>query len=194
MESNQQPVTANRLSVLWTFVLGISGFAIFLGLTFLLVNIFTPTEDYQDTRGQERLEKRLEIEKTGFAANDSYAWINQDQGVVRIPVSRAAELVINDLNAKSVQATTVPVPGTPAAEAALQTATGGSAGAEATPPADVVTAQESALDSDQEAGPLASEEASTALFGGPQKESPSTPIDTTPDDEDLKEEPQEATP
>ncbi len=197
MESTQQSVLANRLSVVWTFVLGISGFVIFLGLTVLLVRLFTPSDEYADTRGQERLEKRLEIEETGNAAIGSYAWVNQEQGVVRIPVSQAATLVVDELNSKPVQVSSVPVPGTPAAEAALQSTTGGSTETgEAAPAAPEETAAEpeSALDSDQEPGPLASEEASSAVFGDAEKESPSTPIDTTPADEDLVEEPAEATP
>lgn len=96
--------------VIWPLVVAVLGvFAIFLVIVGLARTPVTPIsqavnvpEDQQWRLSSEGRKDRLaELEATAQATLDdgSYAWINEGQGVVRLPYDRAQELVLAELKA-----------------------------------------------------------------------------------------------
>jgi hypothetical protein len=85
-------------------------FAIFLVIVNLARTPVTPLtaavnvpEDQQWRLTSEgRKERRAELEASARAVleTDGYAWINQADGVVRLPLDRAIELTLADINTR----------------------------------------------------------------------------------------------
>jgi len=57
----------------------------------------TPSVDVEEVNAEERLSIRNEVEATQTRLVDAYEWVNQTEGVVRIPVERAEDLVLSEL-------------------------------------------------------------------------------------------------
>jgi hypothetical protein len=53
--------------------------------------------DYEETRAKKRLENLKTLREDAEKALTSYAWVDKNKGVVRIPISRAMELTIAEL-------------------------------------------------------------------------------------------------
>ena len=53
--------------------------------------------DYEETRAKKRMEALKSVREDAEKALNSYAWIDKNKGVVRIPISRAVELTIAQL-------------------------------------------------------------------------------------------------
>jgi hypothetical protein len=53
--------------------------------------------DYEETRAKKRMETLKTVREDAEKALNSYAWIDKNKGVVRIPISRAMELTIAQL-------------------------------------------------------------------------------------------------
>lgn len=101
--SNTSPAT-----VVWPLVVAVLGvFAIFLVIVSLARTPVTPLtaavnvpEDQQwKLSSQGRKDRRAEVEGSARAEAKSYGWIDQNGGVVRLPVDRAIELTLADINA-----------------------------------------------------------------------------------------------
>src|SRR5207249_9986770 len=72
-------------------------FALF-GVIVLAVIGPTPRgTDYEETRAKKRIENLKTAREDAEKALNSYAWIDKNKGVVRIPISRAMELRVAEL-------------------------------------------------------------------------------------------------
>lgn len=71
---------------------------------------FSPTQQTLDEkRGEERIAKRLALQKQTDAKLLTYAWVNKDKGIVQIPIDKAMALVVPVLAAKPVKPSDVKV-------------------------------------------------------------------------------------
>jgi hypothetical protein len=87
---------------LWTtLIAAIGGFAIFLIILFIA---YLPQKAGPIAEGtlspEERAARLADLRAKEKAALTTYAWIDQQGGVVRLPIDRAIELTIQELNAK----------------------------------------------------------------------------------------------
>ncbi len=95
-------------AVVWPLVVAVLGvFAIFLVIVSLARTPVTPItavvnvpEDQQWKLSSEgRKDRRTQVEGSARAESKSYGWIDRNGGVVRLPVERAIELTLADINA-----------------------------------------------------------------------------------------------
>ncbi len=114
--------------------------------------------DYEETRAKKRLENLKTLRDEADKALTSYAWVDKNKGVARIPIERAMELTVADL-AKQKPAPAGPI-ATPETQA---TAGAGASPAPAAPPP---------------AGSPQSGGASPAASPGAQSPSPPSPSPT----------------
>lgn len=90
----------------WPMAVAVTGvFAIFLVIMHLAQTPVTPltqavnvpeAEQWKLTN-EGRAERLKELRSTAKANSESYAWINRDAGVVRLPVNRAIELTLAEI-------------------------------------------------------------------------------------------------
>ncbi|MEJ6601045.1 MAG: hypothetical protein ACKVI3_14150 [Verrucomicrobiia bacterium] len=94
--------------VLWPLIVAVMGvFAIFLVIvnlartpvTPITAAVNVPEEEQWKLSSTTRQERRAELEGEAKSAATSYGWINQNDGIVRLPVERAIELTLADINA-----------------------------------------------------------------------------------------------
>ena len=103
--------------------LGIVCLFLLFGLIVLAVIGPSPrTSDYEETRAKKRMEKLKTVHEESQKELTTYAWVDKNKGVARIPIDRAMEVTVADL-AQKKPAPAGPI-ATPAAQAAP--ATGGS--------------------------------------------------------------------
>lgn len=102
--SNDQPTYTPAA---WPMAVAVTGvFAIFLVIMHLAQTPVTPLtqavnvpEAEQWKLTDEGRKGRLkELRATAKANSESYAWVNRDAGVVRLPVDRAIELTLAEIN------------------------------------------------------------------------------------------------
>ena len=92
--------------VLWPLIVAVMG-AIFLVIvnlartpvTPITAAVNVPEEEQWKLSSTTRQERRAELEGEAKSAATSYGWINQNDGIVRLPVERAIELTLADINA-----------------------------------------------------------------------------------------------
>ena len=77
--------------------------------------------DYEQTRAQKRMERLKALREENQKALTSYAWVDKNKGVARIPIDRAMELTTAELAQKK------PTAAGPIATPAAQTAPAGAA-------------------------------------------------------------------
>jgi hypothetical protein len=107
--------------------LGIVCLFVLFGLIVLAVIGPSPrTSDYEETRAKKRMEKLKTLHEESQKELTTYAWVDKNKGVARIPIDRAMEVTVTDLAQKR------PAPAGPIATPAAQTAP---AGASPEPPA-----------------------------------------------------------
>jgi hypothetical protein len=107
--------------------LGIVCLFVLFGLIVLAVIGPSPrTSDYEETRAKKRMEKLKTLHEESQKELTTYAWVDKNKGVARIPIDRAMEVTVTDLAQKR------PAPAGPIATPAAQTAP---AGASPAPPA-----------------------------------------------------------
>src|SRR5213596_3933648 len=106
--------------------LGIVLLFVLLGVIVLAIIGPSPRgSDYEETRAKKRMEKLKTVREDAEKALNTYAWVDKNKGVVRIPISRAMELTATDLAQKTpaaagpiatpeAQATTSPASPSPA--------------------------------------------------------------------------------
>lgn len=94
--------------IVWPLVVAVLGvFAIFLVIVNLANTPVTPLtaavnvpEDQQwKLSSAGRQERRSEMEGAARSNASSYGWVNQADGVVRLPIDRAIELTLVDIKA-----------------------------------------------------------------------------------------------
>ena len=113
--------------------LGIVCLFVLFGLIVLAVIGPSPrTSDYEETRAKKRMEKLKTLHEESQKELTTYAWVDKNKGVARIPIDRAMEVTVGDLAQKK------PAPAGPIATPPAQTAPAGASPAPATqqsPPA-----------------------------------------------------------
>ena len=77
------------------------------------------TSDYEETRAKKRMEKLKTLHEESQKELTTYAWVDKNKGVARIPIDRAMEVTVADLAQKK------PAPAGPIATPAAQTAPAG---------------------------------------------------------------------
>jgi len=74
------------------------------------------TSDYEETRAKKRMEKLKALHEETQKELTTYAWVDKNKGLARIPIDRAMEVTVSDLAQKK------PAPAGPIATPATQTA------------------------------------------------------------------------
>jgi len=106
--------------------LGIVCLFVLFGLIVLAVIGPSPrTSDYEETRAKKRMEKLKTLHEESQKELTTYAWVDKNKGVARIPIDRAMEVTVADLAQKK------PAPAGPIATPAAQTAPAGTSPAPA---------------------------------------------------------------
>jgi len=110
--------------------LGIVCLFVLFGLIVLAVIGPSPrTSDYEETRAKKRMEKLKALREETQKDLTTYAWVDKNKGVARIPIDRAMAVTVSDLAQKK------PAPAGPIATPAAQTAPAGAPPAPAGSPA-----------------------------------------------------------
>ena len=100
--------------------LGIVCLFVLFGLIVLAVIGPSPrTSDYEETRAKKRMEKLKALHEETQKDLTTYAWVDKNKGVARIPIDRAMEVTVTDLAQKK------PAPAGPIATPAVQAAPAG---------------------------------------------------------------------
>ena len=100
--------------------LGIVCLFVLFGLIVLAVIGPSPrTSDYEETRAKTRMEKLKTLQEEGQKELTTYAWVDKNKGVARIPIDRAMEVTLADLAQKK------PAPAGPIAAPPAQAAPAG---------------------------------------------------------------------
>ena len=108
--------------------LGIVCLFVLFGVIVLAVIGPSPrTSDYEEARATKRMEKLKTLREESQKELTTYAWVDKNKGVARIPIDRAMEVTVADLAQKK------PAPAGPIATPAAQTAPAGASPAPAAP-------------------------------------------------------------
>lgn len=84
--------------------------------------------DYEETRAKKRLENLKTLREDAEKALTTYAWVDKNKGVARIPITRAMELTVAELaQKKPVPAGPIATPPAQASPTAAPNASGVSA-------------------------------------------------------------------
>jgi hypothetical protein len=99
--------------------LGIVCLFVLFGLIVLAVIGPSPrTSDYEETRAKKRMEKLKASHEESQKELTTYAWVDKNKGVARIPIDRAMEVTVTDLaQKKPAPAGPIATPAAPAAPA-----------------------------------------------------------------------------
>jgi len=101
---------------------------VFFGLLVLVVIGASPRGDsYEEKRAQVRAEKLKAVRDETTKALTTYAWVDKNKGVARIPINEAMKLTVAELAQKS------PVPANPIATSEASPTAQGAAPATASP-------------------------------------------------------------
>ena len=119
--------------------LGIVCLFVLFGLIVLTVIGPSPrTSDYEETRAKKRMEKLKTLHEESQKELTTYAWVDKNKGVARIPIDRAMEVTVTDLaQKKPAPAGPIATPASaeaPAGKPAAQTAPAGASPAPAASP------------------------------------------------------------
>jgi len=108
--------------------LGIVCLFVLFGLIVLAVIGPSPrTSDYEETRAKKRMEKLKTLHEESQKDLTTYAWVDKNKGVARIPIDRAMEVTVPDLAQKK------PAPAGPIATPASAEAPAGKPAAQTAP-------------------------------------------------------------
>lgn len=119
-------------------------FAVFGLIVLAVIGPSRRGSDYEQTRAQKRMERLKALREENQKELTSYAWVDKNKGVARIPIDRAMELTAAELAQKK------PMAAGPIATPAAQTSPAGAA------PAPVGTATPGATQPTQANPPAAS--------------------------------------
>jgi len=101
-------------------------FALFGLIVLAVIGPSPRTSDYEEARAKKRMEKLKALREETQKDLTTYAWVDKNKGVARIPIDRAMEVTVADLaQKKPAPAGPIATPATQAAPAAAP-ATGGS--------------------------------------------------------------------
>jgi hypothetical protein len=159
--------------------LGIVCLFVLFGLIVLAVIGPSPrTSDYEETRAKKRMEKLKTLHEESQKELTTYAWVDKNKGVARIPIDRAMEVTVADLAQKK------PAPAGPIATPAAQTAPAGASPAPAAPQKPGAAQQGAAVSSSPaeaaaKAGPPSSGAASPSPATQQSPPAPASPAPAT---------------
>jgi len=91
-------------------------FALFGLIVLAVIGPSPRSSDYEETRAKKRMEKLKALHEETQKDLTTYAWVDKNKGVARIPIERAMELTVADLAQKK------PAPAGPIATPAVQAA------------------------------------------------------------------------
>jgi hypothetical protein len=117
--------------------LGIVCLFVLFGLVVLAVIGPSPRgSDYEQTRAQKRMERLKTLREESQKDLTTYAWVDKNKGVARIPIDRAMELTVSELaQKKPAPAGPIATPVPPAAQTPpTGTSASGAQGAVGSPP------------------------------------------------------------
>jgi len=170
--------------------LGIVCLFLLFGLIVLAVIGPSPrTSDYEETRAKKRIEKLKALREENQKELTTYAWLDKNKGVARIPIDRAMELTVADLaQKKPAPAGPVATPASAEAMAGKPAAQGAPAASSASPaasqqPGAAQPAQSSApagSPAGQSPAPAASQGAAVSSSPSAMTASPSPAIQSSP--------------
>src|SRR6266853_1798111 len=103
-------------------------FALFGVIVLAIIGPMPRGSDYEEKRAKKRMENLKTAQEDAEKALNTYAWVDKNKGVVRIPISRAIELTTADLAQKK------PAPAGPIATPAVETSPAPPAGSAAPAP------------------------------------------------------------
>jgi hypothetical protein len=155
--------------------LGIVFLFVLFGLIVLAVIGPSPrSSDYEETRAKKRMENLKKLHEETQKELTTYAWVDKNKGVARIPIERAMELTVADL-AQKKPAPAGPI-ATPPAQAPPAGASPAPQGAAVSSPPATGTAQPA-----QPSAPAGSPAAQGAASPPPAtQESPAAPASPAP--------------
>jgi hypothetical protein len=108
--------------------LGIVCLFVLFGLIVLAIIGPSPrTSDYEEMRAKKRMEKLKTLNEESQKELTTYAWVDKNKGVARIPIDRAMEVTVADLAQKK------PAPAGPIVTPPAQAAPAGASPAPAAP-------------------------------------------------------------
>jgi hypothetical protein len=158
--------------------LGIVCLFVLFGLIVLAVIGPSPrTTDYEEARAKKRMEKLKTLREESQKELTTYAWVDKNKGVTRIPIDRAMEVTVADLAQKK------PAPAGPIATPAAQTTPAGASPAPAAPQGAAVSSPPSsaAAQPAQPSAPAGSPSGQRAASPPPTtQQSPPTPASPAP--------------
>ena len=158
-------------------------FALFGVIVFAIIGPMPRGSDYEETRAKKRLETLKTAREDAGKALNTYAWVDKNKGVVRIPISRAMELTVAELAQKkpavagpiaTPQAQATAAPGSPAPAGSPKPGAAQPAGSPSVPAASPSPAAQSAASSSPQAA-ASSSPAAQSSPGAPASPSPATP-------------------
>ena len=152
--------------------LGIVCLFVLFGLIVLAVIGPSPrTSDYEEARAKKRMEKLKTLREESQKELTTYAWVDKNKGVARIPIDRAMEVTVADLAQKK------PAPAGPIATPAAQTAPAGASPAPAAPQGAAVSS--SPAEAAAKAGPPSASAASPPPATQQSPPAPASPAPAT---------------
>ncbi|HEY2679941.1 MAG TPA: hypothetical protein VGI59_01335 [Candidatus Udaeobacter sp.] len=137
-------------------------FVLFVIIVLAVIGPSPRTSDYEEARAKKRMEKLKALREETQKDLTTYAWVDKNKGVARIPIDRAMELTVTDLSQKK------PAPAGPIATPAAQTAPAGAATAPAASPQGAAVSSPPSSGAAQPAQP-------SAAAGSPAAASPAAP-------------------
>src|SRR6266404_1567225 len=90
-------------------------FALFGVIVLVVIGLSPRGNDYEETRAKKRMEKLKTVHEESEKDLTTYAWIDKNKGVARVPISRAMELTVAELAQKK------PAPAGPIATPPVET-------------------------------------------------------------------------
>ena len=114
-------------------------FAFFGLLAFVIVKASPRGSDYEKKRAEARMKKLEDAQKENLSALNSYAWVDKNKGVARIPIDHAIGIMLVELaNKKPTAAGPIAAP-SPSTAPQTSPAASASASATASPAASAST-------------------------------------------------------
>ena len=172
--------------------LGVVCLFVLFGLIVLaVIGPSTRTSDYEEMRAKKRMEKLKALHEENQKELTTYAWLDKNKGIARIPIDRAMEITVADLAQKK------PAPAGPIASPPAQTAPAGASPAPAAsqPPGAAQPAQPSAPAGTSPAAPAASQGAvSSSPAEAATKAGPPSAITASPSPATQQSSPAPASP
>ncbi|MGC2579270.1 MAG: hypothetical protein WA376_17035, partial [Terrimicrobiaceae bacterium] len=92
--------SAPRPKTLWRVTAGGMVLLLIFVLVVRLLTGLAPVPDEDAARAEERAKARADLQAENAKKLEAYAWVDQAKGTVQIPIARAMELVIAELNSQ----------------------------------------------------------------------------------------------